>query len=199
MRIITGKFKNRALRMPKGAKIRPTSEMVKKAIFDILGPVVVDSSFLELFAGSGNVGIEALSRGAREVVFVDNDRRCMRSVEENLKSLNMAYIYGLDEKAASNKTAIKLLPFDAQRALEVLSDRGCKFDIAFLDPPYGEDNLKNCLIKISRCDILNARCLVVAEHSTRDVIPQRFSNLTLLSSKEYGDSTLSFYQKEIQR
>lgn len=168
--------------MPKGVKIRPTSQKVKEALFSILGSQIYEVSFLELFAGSGSVGIEAISRGAGQVFFVENNRLCIKAIEENLKSLGLEY------------SPATLLPFAAERAIKALARKRQRFDFVFLDPPYYEEKLKNCLIKLTSYDILNPRSWVIAEHNHKQVLPQQLSRLKVMFTKTYGDTALSFYE-----
>lgn len=180
--------------MPQGVTIRPTKDMVKEALFSILGKKVCAASFLELFAGSGSIGIEAKSRGAKVVTFVENNRLCIRAIEANLRRMGIT---------------AALLPLDAERAVKVLDQKRQKFDFIFLDPPYyqdkprpcvqGRDKLKNCLIKICHYDILKPHSLVIAEHSKRQILPQQLVTLRLKLTKRYGDAVLSFYQKGAKR
>ena len=184
MRVIAGKFKGRQLKMPRGSKLRPTSERVKEALFNILGENISGASFLELFAGSGNIGIEAISRGAQTVILVDNSPLCIKTIKATLKRIG-AYA--------------EFLPFDAEGAIKMLYQKKRKFDFVFLDPPYYEDKLKNCLIKICHYDILKAHSLVIAEHNKRQASPDLFPKLKLLFAKRYGDTVLSFYQKRVEK
>ena len=115
MRIISGKYKGRLIKMPKG--IRPTQNKVRKALFDILGDIK-GLSFLELFAGSGAVGIEALSKGAKEVVFVEEDRRCVEQIKENLKLIGLL--------------SYPVMALDIAKALKNLAEKKKNFDIVFL-------------------------------------------------------------------
>lgn len=192
MRIIAGIYKGRILNSPRGAKIRLTSQKVKQALFSILGEGISGASFLELFAGSGSVGIEAKSRGAKQVYLVENNRACIRAIEENLSKLKI------------QEGQIRLLSVDVERAIKLLERKKQRFDFVFLDPPYYEDQprpytegrgkLKNSLINLSRYDILNAQSVVIAEHAKSDVLPHLLVRLRLMFSKQYGDTTLSFYQ-----
>lgn len=182
MRVISGEFKGKLLKVPQGIKIRPTSDRVKEAVFNILADKVSGASFLELFAGSGSVGIEAKSRGARRVFFVENDRFCLKAIRANLVSL------GISE--------VKVMSTSVVKAIEKLAALGEHFDIVFLDPPYYKEKLKNCLLKLIWCDILNPHSIAVAEHSKREVLPQQLSTLKLIFTKTYGDTAVSFYQKQ---
>jgi 16S rRNA (guanine966-N2)-methyltransferase len=177
MRIITGKYKGRAIKMPKG--IRPTQDKVRKAIFDILGDMH-GLYFLELFAGSGAVGIEALSRGARGAVFVENNSDCLRALKENLLSIS------------ANDCLV--LPVDAEKVLERFKRQGRKFDIIFLDPPYYQDMAKKTLQTRSCCDILAPDGIIVVQHFKKDNLPYATGDLALLKQAAYGDTMLSFYR-----
>ncbi|OGX30600.1 MAG: 16S rRNA (guanine(966)-N(2))-methyltransferase RsmD [Omnitrophica WOR_2 bacterium RIFCSPHIGHO2_02_FULL_46_37] len=179
MQIISGIFRGRKLRFPKD--IRPTQNKIRKAIFDCLGNFVRKSAVLELFAGSGAVGIEALSCGAREVTFVDNEARCLRLIESNLRALNVPS-YALHKK-------------DSLKAIDFLSIRGLRFDIIFLDPPYRQDLAKKSLLKISGCDIVTPSGIVVLEHHRKEELPEREGSLMLFKQKRYGEKVLSFYRR----
>lgn len=193
MRIAGGKYKGHLLKIQKSIKIRPTSQLVKEALFDIIGPQIQDSSFLELFAGSGSVGIEALSRGAASVVFVERNHLCMHAIEANLKKLGANYGYGFKQ----GDYCAHLFLMSAAKAITAFGLDKEAFDFIFLDPPYHLNELKNCLIKLHQYDIVKTHSLVIAEHSVREELPT-FTGLKLLSSRKYGETALSFYQKEVQ-
>ena len=182
MRIISGKYKGRIIRMPKG--IRPTQNKVRKALFDILGDIQ-GLSFLELFAGSGAVGIEALSLGAKQVVFVENNSDCLKALKNNFTYLLPTTYY--------------LLPLDVFIAIKKMSKNKKQFDIIFLDPPYLRDvtptGAKKTLLNLSTYDILSPNGFIVAQHFKKDILPDRIGNLIILRQAEYGDTVLSFYRK----
>jgi len=192
MRITTGMYKGRNLVMPEG--IRPTQNMVRKAIFDILGNVE-GLTFLELYAGSGAVGLEALSRGAKSLKLVENNRNSLIAIKENIEIL----------KAQS----CELLQQDAIRAIEYFSKNSEKFDIIFLDPPYYlkskviqgslDEELtlaKKTLQSLNACDILSPDGLVVVQHFQKDSLPDNLGVLSLLKRSSYGTTILSIYHKE---
>lgn len=179
MRITTGIYKGRTLKMPEG--IRPTQNIARKAIFDILGDIK-DLSLLELFAGSGAVGLEAASRGVKEVVFVENNFQVLKVLTQNLSYL----LY----------TTYDILSLDAQTAVKKLAQDGRKFDIIFLDPPYYQELLKKTLQTLEAYDILSPTGLIVAQHSKKESLPERLGVLSLLKQSTYGDTKLSFYQKK---
>lgn len=186
MRIISGSLKGRRIRFSKN--IRPTQNKVRKAIFDCLGDFVKGSIFLELFAGSGAVGIEAFSYGAKEVSFVEQDSLCLRLIESNLKLL------GLE--------SYRLYRKDSMDSFDFLSKKRLRFDIIFLDPPYLKDLAKNSLLSLSACDIVAAQGVVVLEHHKREELPReavgngRDRSLLLFKQKRYGDKVLSFFRRE---
>ncbi len=184
MRVIAGKLKGYIIKMPKGLRIRPTKDMVKEALFSVLGKKVCAASFLELFAGSGSIGIEAKSRGAKTVTFVENNRLCIRAIEANLRRMGIS---------------ATLLALDAEKAIEMFGQKKQRFDLVFLDPPYYHDKLKNCLIKICHYGILNPHSLVIAEHNKREVLPELLPKLKVVFSKKYGEAVLTFYQVRARR
>lgn len=178
MRIIAGKYKGRTIKMPKG--IRPTQDKVRKALFDILGDIN-GLSFLELFAGSGAVGIEALSQGVKEAVFVDTDRECREKIKENLSVIPLSRYL--------------IIPLDVSKAIKRLSQKGKKFDIIFLDPPYYRDLAKKTLQTLSACDILAPYGFMVVQHFKKDNLPDTLGDLALFKQAKYGDTLLSFYRR----
>ena len=203
MRITSGKYKGRIIKMPKG--IRPTQDKVRKALFDILGDIE-GLSFLELFAGSGAVGFEALSQGAKKVVFVEKDRKCIEKIEENLSVLVFSHS--------------RVLALDALVAIKQLGKSGEKLDIIFLDPPYykrkvprhyasrsstgdsgskvavmGESLSKKTLQTLGAYDILAPNGFIVVQHFKKDNLPDRLGDLVLFKQARYGDTLLSFYRK----
>lgn len=178
MRIISGKYKGRTIKIPPG--IRPTQGKVRKAVFDILGDLK-GLSFLELFAGSGAVGLEALSAGAREVVFVEQDKSCAASIRENLS---------LWQRAGWRILCLRVIS-----AIRYFKRKGEKFDIIFLDPPYYQDIPKKILQTLAGYDILAAYGLVMVQHYRQEILPKNIGDLRLIKQASYGDSWLTCYQK----
>ena len=181
MRIITGQHKGRAIKIPKG--IRPTQNKVRKAVFDILGDVN-GLSFLELFAGTGAVGFEAISRGAAEIELVELDRGCQSTIEENIRALKLESCH--------------LRMQETEEAIRDLFSRGKKFDVIFLDPPYYRGLSKKTLQTLSDYDILSGNGLLVVQHFKKDELPDTLGVLSLFKRSRYGDTILSFYKKESQ-
>ena len=179
MRITSGRLKGRVLKIPKG--IRPTQEKVRKALFDILGDVE-GLAFLELFAGSGAVGLEALSRGARALVLVEFNRDSVQAIEENVKRLKVKDCW--------------LYPGAVERTLPLLQQKGQRFDIIFLDPPYYQEFSKKALQMLGAYDILAPDGLLAIQHFKRDELPKVSGEFILVKEAKYGDTVLSFYRKK---
>ncbi|MBM3244938.1 MAG: 16S rRNA (guanine(966)-N(2))-methyltransferase RsmD [Candidatus Omnitrophica bacterium] len=178
MRITTGIYKGRNLASPKG--IRPTQNKVRKAVFDILGDIE-GLSFLELFAGSAAVGLEAKSRGASSIVFVENQRECVQVIRKNLEMLKAA--------------GCRIITLSVEKAVEALFNDKKSFDIIFIDPPYYKDIPKKTLQIINAYDILAPNGIMVVQHYSKDDLPDNLGVLSLLKRSKYGDTVLSFYRK----
>jgi 16S rRNA (guanine(966)-N(2))-methyltransferase RsmD len=195
MRVTVGKYKGQILRTPKGVKIRPSAQKLKQALFNIIGRDICGAAFLELFAGSGNIGIEALSRGAHKVFFVENKQICIKTIARNLRQLRICYCYGLGAAGVKQpEPYVVLFPLNVEKALKLLSRKHQRFNFVFLDPPYYQDQLKNNLLKISHYDILSPRSYVIAEHHRRQILPELLGELKLMFTRKYGDTVLSFYR-----
>jgi len=184
MRIISGGYKGRRLATVKGANIRYTSDRVKESLFSILSIMVPDSKFLDIFAGSGNVGIEALSRGAESVTFVDINPVCIRTISANLEHC------GIDP----NLPQVRLTRMGALIAIDYFRRHEIEFDIIFLDPPYIANFVEKCLLRISECNILTEDGLVIAEHDAKEDAPTDAGDLFMTRQERYGTTLLSFYK-----
>ncbi|MEW6556649.1 MAG: 16S rRNA (guanine(966)-N(2))-methyltransferase RsmD [Elusimicrobiota bacterium] len=174
VKIIAGKFRGRVLKTLPGTQTRPLLARVKKSLFDILVHKIVGSTFLDLFAGFGTVGIEALSRGAKKVVFVENDRNCIKIIEENLEKLGISKNVKVFQKDAIQPDLIE-----------------CKFDIIFIGPPYNLVSIADIIYKCER--IINKNGIVIAQHYFKEMLQDRISNFHLYRRQKYGDMWLSFY------
>lgn len=177
-RIIAGISKGIRLKTIKGPIVRPTSDKVKGAIFNILGDVIVGASVLDLFSGSGALGIEALSRGADSVVFVENNPRCINVIKENLKK--------------GDFTA-NVIRGDVYRVIKKL--RRNSFNIVLADPPYGKGLVRNLLSEIDKCSILKNFSFAIIEHSKWDKI-EELKPWQKVQGKSYGDTVISVYRYE---
>lgn len=173
IRVVAGSSKGRKLRTLKGISLRPTSGKVRGAIFNILGDAVINSSVLDLFSGSGALGIEALSRGAGNVTFVDNDTRF---IKENLKNCGFSG---------------NVIMGDTYKAIKRLEKNS--FNLVFADPPYRRNLARNLLQELYRNSILKNFSFVVIEHSKNDVISGT-KDWEKVQEKKYGDTIVSIYR-----
>jgi len=199
MRIVGGKDGGRIIKMPDGVVIRPTQDRVREAMFNVIRESIPGSRVLDLYAGSGAFGIEALSRGAHSSIFVDDNTKCTRVIKSNLRALEASRQEcaqaPLDAARPYRRLTGQVLKKDALKAISHFKDEDKKFDIIFLDPPYYKDLAKNALIKIGAYDILSQRGFAIAEHFIKDEIPAHAGGLKLFKEKRYGDTVLSFYRK----
>ncbi|MFH2144860.1 MAG: 16S rRNA (guanine(966)-N(2))-methyltransferase RsmD [Candidatus Omnitrophota bacterium] len=180
MRITGGDFKGQFLKTARTKNVRPTREMVRKAVFDVLEGFVPGKQVLDLFSGSGAFGLEALSRGAQHVSFVENEYAAVKIIKSNIMTLRV-------------NSRCKIIVKDVFLSLDMLKKKEEKFDIIFADPPYHKNLAKKCLLQIDNCDILNTPAMVVMEHYKKDELPNALGTLTLWQFKQYGDSAVSFY------
>jgi 16S rRNA (guanine966-N2)-methyltransferase len=186
LRVTGGQLRGRGLVSPRGRDVRPTSARVRESLFSILGQDLSGYAVLDLFAGAGTFGVEAASRGASSVVFVEQDRHHARTTAENA---------GLAEELAE----VSVLVMSAERALQKLAREGHRFDLVFLDPPYGVDLARTTLERVADLgeQVLAAQARVVIESDEREELPATAGAL-LRDSRErcYGTTRLSFYQEE---
>jgi 16S rRNA (guanine966-N2)-methyltransferase len=186
MRVVAGEAKGCRLKTPSGDRIRPTADRVKEALFEIVGERIRDARVLDLFAGTGNLGIEALSRGADSVLFVDTDRSAVRLIEQNLARTH------LGGRAETWKT-------DARSAIARLKRTGRRFEIMLLDPPYGYGHTESILRRLGQHKLLLPRGLMVVEHDRRTDFPERIDSLERRDQRRFGDTMISFYEAAPRR
>ncbi len=185
MKILSGFLRGRHFYMPYG--IRPTLDVIRKSLFDTLGQDMDGVSFLDLFGGSGSVGLEAMSRGAQSVVWVEKDPKCVKVIEENLVSLAPVH---LDKRV----TSFDVIRSDAFAAIKAFTRQGKKFHVVFVDPPYSRELAKKALKTLYAHDILHPNSFVIFQHDKREVLPEAHGTLSLFKQKKYGTSLLTFYQ-----
>lgn len=183
MRIIAGTFRSRHLKPLKKLRIRPTSDMLRETLFNILGPEVRGARFLDLFAGTGAVGIEAISRGASEVVWVENHRGAAQLIRENLALLGI-------------KQGARLLTVEATGAIARLeSERSAPFGFVFLDPPYASERDYDAVLGgLEKSSLLSETSVLVAEHRKTFQLPAALGRLRQFRSLRQGDAALSFFR-----
>jgi 16S rRNA (guanine966-N2)-methyltransferase len=181
VRVIAGSAKGRRLATLRTLALRPTPDRVREALFNILGEQIVGAAVLDLFAGSGAIGLEALSRGACAAVFVDAHEPACRLVEKNLQRC------GLYERAT-------VWCRDALHAIAALKAQGHTFDVIFLDPPYHTSLLEAALQRLGDGRLLGADGQVIAEHFFKRAVPERIGRLRRTRMARFGDVALSFYR-----
>ena len=188
MRIIAGKYRGRKLKSPPSLQTRPTSDRLRETLFNILAPRIEGARFLDLCAGSGAVGIEALSRGATPVTFVDRSRKMYALIETNLKLLNV----GKDEIEVVSREALDFL----QRRIK--QEDGL-FDVIFFDPPYALDyeEVLDCIGQNAE-QLLSNDGMVIVEHYKKKGLQEEFGGLKRYRMLKQGDTILSFYRASMQ-
>lgn len=180
MRVIAGKLRGRRLTAPRGRDIRPTGDRLKETLFNILRPRIEGARFLDAFSGTGAIGIEALSRGAASVVFVDSNESGCRVLRQNLEHCAIV-------------DRFHLLKADIFTAFRRMARAGERFDILFLDPPYEWGPFGNLLGELVRCGLADAESLVVIEHHRRAALPEKGPGYRCIRTTIQGDHCLSFY------
>lgn len=179
MRIISGEAKGRHVLYPPKCRARPTTDKIKEALFSILGSLSGDS-FLDAYSGAGNVGLEALSRGAANVVFIEKDAALVRYAKTNL------LLCGFADKA-------QILGTTMDKAVSLLHKQGTLFNMVFADPPYDEGLVSKTLVYLSDVNILAEEGVVIFQHSTREAEAlAQTEKLILFDQRKYGDTMLSF-------
>ena len=180
LRVISGKCKGKKLFTLEGLSLRPTSDRVREAIFDILQKFSPWEKVLDLFAGTGALGIEALSRGAARAVFVEDHPGALKALRRNLETL------GLQDRG-------RVLSLPAAAALRQLAARGERFGLVFLDPPYGGGAAAATLGALAGSSLLLPEVWVVAEHSRRETLPESIGILKQHTLRRYGDTQVAIY------
>ena len=177
---------------PKGNRlVRPTADRVKESVFSILQEQIVDANFLDLCAGTGSMGIEALSRGARHATFLERDPRCIEIIERNLHTCGLL---------TESQARYHLLRRDVVKGITYLCQRSTLFEIIYFDPPYGLDVARgsqlyaSCLPRLAESALLCVGGVLLVEHAKRVPLPDRIGRLKRSRQARYGDTTLSFYE-----
>ena len=184
MRITGGQLKGRPLISAKGSAIRPASDKVRQALFNIIGHDLTGSVVLDLFAGTGAYGFEAVSRGAKHAIFIDNSSEALLIIKKNISRLGV-----------SEQCQIKQQDIVAGDFFKTAEKDG-SFDIVFIDPPYRQGFIVPVLNKVCYSDFLSLDGVVVAETSKEECLPERAGSLTLWQVRRYGSTCLWFYLKK---
>ncbi len=180
--MIAGEFKGRRLATPRGRATRPTADQVRLALMDTLMPWLPGARVLDLYAGAGGVGIEALSRGAAHATFVERDPQAVRALEANIRTLGVA-------------RRARVIGQDAGRAIGVLAEAGERFTIVFMDPPY-EDPVDPPLDRVDRAGLLEPEGIVIAQHPTKRPPRDAFGALRATRTRRFGETTLTFFRAQ---
>ncbi len=193
MRVIAGKYGSRRLQSLRGTALRPSSDRLRETLFNILGPAIEGTVLVDLFAGSGAVGIEALSRGARGAVFVENHTAGAALISRNLASLGIPTA----AQVASRKTfagSAEILRMDAMDALERLAESGVRIEFVFADPPYANRRAYEGILVLGESELLARSGRFIAEHRRNTGLPIIAGHLERTRVVEQGDTALSFYK-----
>lgn len=182
MRVIGGSHKGRRLRTVQGLEVRPTSDRLRETLFNIIAPSICGARFLDICAGSGAVGIEALSRGAGHVTFIDRWRRASEATASNLAALGITE--GFD-----------LINRDAQSALKRLAEANEQFDIVFFDPPYASGIYPHVMSQITELPLVASGGIIVVEHRAKTPPGETFGNFRVYRQVKQGESGLAFYAR----
>jgi 16S rRNA (guanine(966)-N(2))-methyltransferase RsmD len=180
MRIIAGKYKGRRLKTLEGMHVRPTADRWRETVFNILAPRIVGARFVDVCAGSGAMGIEALSRGAREVVFIENNRRAAQLISDNLQHCAIT-------------AGARVINRDALTALKYLAQRGLQYDIFYLDPPYDAELYSLLLWLLGKQSLLATGGLVIVEHRRQTPLAADYETLHACRELTQGETQLTFY------
>ena len=180
MRIITGIAKGRKIKAPFGMDTRPTLDRVKESVFDILSGKISGKKILDLFAGTGNLGLESISRGALSCIFVESSRDTYKILEDNVTSLGFG-----DKSILYNK--------DSFTSLKLFHNNNIAFDVIFLDPPYGKGYVEKSLNIIDKLNLLNDNAIIVCEYDEKDLIPDTIGNIKAYRTEKYGRVKISFF------
>ncbi|MDN4492405.1 16S rRNA (guanine(966)-N(2))-methyltransferase RsmD [Ureibacillus aquaedulcis] len=183
MRVVAGERKGMPLKAITGTTTRPTTDKVKESIFNIIGPFFSGGIALDLFAGSGGLGIETLSRGASKAIFVEKDGRAFQTLQENIKKCRY------EDVSETFRT-------DATRAVKGLLKRDIQLDYLFLDPPYHKTEYYELLNSLVEQGKLSKDAIIVCEHSVEVSLPSNYGHYALVRQETYGSTIVSVYRNE---
>jgi 16S rRNA (guanine966-N2)-methyltransferase len=179
VRVITGRYKGLMLRSTPGNQVRPTQDRVRESLFSILSDIVSDARVLDLFAGFGTLGIEALSRGAQSASFVERNRGVAALLQSNIDRIG--------------HSECKVIVAETAKALRRLSKEGAQFDLVFLDPPYNKGLVERTLEEIARSGVMAPDGRIFAEHESRLKAIRQVAHLYRYDYRRYGDTGISFF------
>ncbi|WP_028611083.1 16S rRNA (guanine(966)-N(2))-methyltransferase RsmD [Paenibacillus harenae] len=181
MRVIAGEAKGRTLKAVPGTNTRPTTDKVKEAIFSMIGPYFDGGMALDLFAGTGGLGIEAWSRGVERTVFIDREKISIDIIRQNVQTANMG-------------SAAEIYRNDAERALKALAKRGQRFRLVFLDPPYIMTSMDSLMGQLAENELLEPEATIVVEHDAAHRYAEEMDGFKQIKHAKYGDTAVSIYK-----
>lgn len=182
MKIISGTLKGRNIEGYNIEGTRPTMDRVKESLFGMIQDYIKDSTVLDLFAGSGNLGVEAISNGAKIAYFIDNNPEVIKVLNKNIANLDI-------------KSKSRVILSDWKKALNTFATQNIKFDLIFIDPPYAYDVYEKILNKVSTLNLLSDNGLIIMEYSNLH-LPTTYENLTLYKERNYGNKSINIYIKK---
>lgn len=183
MRVVSGKCKGHPLKAVPGNTTRPTTDKVKESIFNMIGPYFDGGIALDLFGGSGGLGIEAISRGIDKAIFVDRDNKAIKTIHQNLESCR------IQEQAEVYRN-------DAERAIKALIKREMSFDLILIDPPYKDQKIVSLISVMDQHGLLHNAGLIMAERGNDVVLPESIGRLVKVRAEKYGITAISIYKYE---
>lgn len=181
MRVVAGEFRGRKLKAVPGNGTRPTTDKVKEALFNIIGPYFAGGMSLDLYAGSGGLSIEAVSRGIEKAVLIDHHYQAIKTIHDNVA-------------VTKNEHQFEVYKQEAQKALNLLAKRQFKFTLVFLDPPYAQQKITVDLETMNDLNLLADQALIVAETDQNANLPQQIPNFKLVRQQDYGLTVLTVYR-----
>ncbi len=185
MRVVAGEYGGRRLKAVPGMKTRPTTDKVKEAMFNIIGPYLEGGQVLDIFAGSGGLSIEAVSRGAEHATLVDRQYQAIKTIHENLS-------------VTKEEDKFTVLKGDAYKMLNKLAKQEQGFDYVFLDPPYKKQQILELMEQLKKLGLLNTDALIICETDQVADLPEELADFELIKKADYGITELTFYRyKEV--
>ncbi len=188
MRIIGGKLKGIKLVGLSGVSIRPTLDRVRESLFNQLAPDMEGAVFLDLFAGTGAIGIEAISRDAEKVVFVESSAKAQKIIYQNLDKCKL-----FDISDPNKKKQWLLIKNSASQAIKILQEREYQFDLVYVDPPFAGGWYEDTMVELAKSTLLKTTSIVIVEHHHKTILLESYGRLFLIKSRKLGDSNLSFF------
>ncbi|UJL47834.1 16S rRNA (guanine(966)-N(2))-methyltransferase RsmD [Virgibacillus sp. NKC19-16] len=183
MRVISGLYKGRRLKAVPGKSTRPTTDKVKEALFQVIGPYFQGGAVMDLFAGSGSLGIEAMSRGMDQAIFVDKHPKAIHTIHANVEALK------LEEQT-------EVFKVDAFRALRAVAKRGLQFELILFDPPYKTVNYETYLNEIVQLQLLKKGGFIYCEHDVSENLPKSHDYFSVMKQENYGGMIgITIYEK----